>query len=240
MEIHGLSDKGLKRENNEDSFIFNKKGKYAIVADGMGGHLGGEVASDMCTRRLSELINGQAYCFTDYHMIAGCLESSVVKINSEIHQRSLEEEDLRGMGTTLSCMIEFKGRIIWLNVGDSRIYQVRKEEIRQLTQDDSLVEELYRKGEITKSEQRIHPLKNVITKAIGTEAGISLKAQEAEYNKNDYYILCSDGLCDMLEDEEILKIILENKKPKRICMKLIRQANENGGRDNITVVVLRF
>jgi protein phosphatase len=240
MEIYGLSDVGLKRENNEDSFRFSKAGKYGIVADGMGGHLGGEVASEMCTVSLSEMIEKQLSSFNDPESVGNFLIAAVSEINNNIFRRSREQSELHGMGTTLSCMVEFDGRVILMNVGDSRIYRVRKGEISQVTQDDSIVWELFLKGEITRWEQRVHPLKNVITKAIGTERDINLSVEEMEYLPDDYYILCTDGLTDMLEDEEILKITTENKKPAKICRKLIKQANQNGGRDNITVVVVKL
>jgi serine/threonine protein phosphatase PrpC len=240
MEIYGLSDKGLKRENNEDSFLVSKKRRYAIVADGMGGYLGGEVASSMCTKRLSDLIDNMAEPPSDINALKGFLENAVEKINDEIYQRSIADSNLHGMGTTVSFLIEYDMKILYLNIGDSRIYYVRNDKLVQLSKDDSVVGELFYNGEISKDEMRIHPLRHIITKALGTTTSVSFNAQVTDYLKNDYFILCSDGLNDMLEDTEILELILKQKKPKRICQKLIKLANEHGGRDNITVVVCKF
>lgn len=237
MELFGKSDKGLKRENNEDNFFFSKKGRYAIVADGMGGHLGGEIASAMCTDLLSNFINNIVNDPRGKIDVQSLIESELATINKRIYQSSLDDKKLSGMGTTLSFLMEYNGRILYLNVGDSRIYQVRDKKITQITTDDSLVNELYSKGEITKEEQRFHPLKNVITRAIGTSSIITVTVREIEYKKNDCYILCSDGLSDMIQDEEILKVVDKYKKPERICVELINLANKYGGVDNITAVI---
>jgi protein phosphatase len=240
MEIFGLSDKGMKRTNNEDSFIISSRGNYALIADGMGGHLGGEVASSMCTDHLSRFFDVE---FTKPYKNVDSeesIKSEVIKINKEINLRAMETPELTGMGTTLAFIIELNDRIFYLNVGDSRIYLVRENKIVQLTEDDSVVHDLFRKGQITHAEKRFHPLKNVITKAIGTNANLTINHHYTDFVKGDYFILCTDGLSDMLEDDKILKVILDNKRPKRICEKLVHQANLNGGKDNITVVVCKF
>jgi len=133
MEIYGISDKGMKRTNNEDSFIISTRKKYAIVADGMGGHLGGEVASSICTERFSKFLDFQYSNSVDGVDLADHFISEVIKINEEIYQRSLSSSDLTGMGTTLSFLMELNGRIIYLNVGDSRIYLVRDRIITQIS-----------------------------------------------------------------------------------------------------------
>lgn len=240
MEIQGLSDKGLQRENNEDSFYINQKMKVAIVADGMGGRLGGEVASEMCTSMLSITIEKNRASITDPDTLAEFLISSFIEVNKAIYDRSKNDISLKGMGSTLSLLMEFDNEMLIINIGDSRIYRLRDKAITQLTKDDSLVNELFEKGEITKETMRMHPLKNVITKSMGTNPIIPIAAQWVNILPGDYYILCSDGLTDMLMDYEICEIVIDGRKPRKICKKLINKANEYGGRDNITVVCWKY
>jgi serine/threonine protein phosphatase PrpC len=240
MEIYGISDKGMKRSTNEDSFVISARGKYAIVADGMGGHLGGEVASSMCTDRLSKFLDMHySKPFNNNIDPEEYFKSEVIQINKEINKRARESIELTGMGTTLSFLMEFNSRIVYINVGDSRIYLVRESKITQLTEDDSVVNDLFKKGKITLEEKRFHPLKNIITKAVGTNAELIVNQYYTDFLKSDYFVMSTDGLNDMVEDDEILKAILDYKRPKRICEKLVSKANLYGGRDNITVVVCK-
>lgn len=240
MEIQGLSDKGLQRENNEDSFYINQKMKVAIVADGMGGRLGGEVASEMCTSMLSIAIEKNRTSITDPDTLAEFLVSSFIEVNKAIYDRSKSEISLKGMGSTVSLLMNVDKEMLIINIGDSRIYRLRDKALTQLTKDDSLVNELFEKGEITKEILRTHPLKNVITKSMGTNPVIPVESQRVDILPGDYYILCSDGLTDMLMDYEICEIVIDGRKPRKICKKLIKKANECGGRDNITVVCWKY
>lgn len=240
MELSGLTDKGLKRTNNEDSFVISKKWKYIILADGMGGHLGGEVASSTITRQLSKFIENSfpAVIYDPDAMLK--IASEIDEINKSILKQGSENTGLKGMGATLSFLLVLENKVGYINVGDSRIYQVRDDKIQQLSEDDSVVNDLFRNGMISSSERRLHPLKNIITKAIGTDAGLSVKPQYADFLKNDLFILCSDGLSDMIEDDEILETVLKHRNTGRICKELINKANKYGGRDNITVVVCKI
>jgi len=194
----------------------------------------------MCTDRISELIDSGKESYFDMHSLKTFLKCVTEKTNYEIYQRSMQEDNLRGMGTTLSLLMEYNRKVIILNVGDSRIYLIRNNKIIQLSKDDSVVGDLFNKGEISKNELRTHPLRHVLTKAVGTTSSLSFNIQDYDCLKNDYFILCTDGLNEMMEDTEILELILQQKKTNRICQKLIQRANEYGGIDNITVVVYKF
>ena len=238
MKIAVISDKGRKRENNEDSYFINKKIKFAIVADGMGGHQAGEKASKLCVQLISEAMENDLKFIKDENKLKDFMKKTILKMNDEIYNKSTEDHNLKGMGTTLSFIYKLDNKILYSNVGDSRIYLIRNNEIEQITLDDSVVAELISKGEITREEVKNHPLRHMITKAIGTTKGLVSEIQFKEYQKMDYFLLCTDGLTDMLEDDDILNTVIKNKRPHKICKELVRKANENGGNDNITAVVI--
>ena len=240
MEICGLSDIGLVRDHNEDSFLISADKKYAMVADGMGGHLGGEVASAMCTSAMQEFLNSNHQAPSDTESLKNHLQSIVSQLNTAVYKRSASDPSLHGMGSTLTFFMERDSLIFWLNVGDSRIYRIRNQAIIQLTDDDSVVAELVRRGDISKQEQRYHPLKYIISKAIGISPELSLEVFSDSIQNDDLYVLCSDGLTDMLTDDTILQIAESRTPLHERCKAMITAANEQGGRDNITVILIQI
>lgn len=236
------SDVGKVRLNNEDAFYFPQNGseflELYIVADGMGGHQGGEIASQIAVKEVSSYINSNLSRDCDAQKVKSILESSIVKANSKILSLSSENQGLSGMGTTITIVL-FHNECLYIgHVGDSRAYRIRENHIKQLTKDHSLVWQLAEEGRITMEETKTHPMKNVITKALGTDEFVEPDILKFDLKNNDVIILCSDGLTNML-DNDIIKDIVCSLEPEQAALELIEQANSEGGEDNITVGIIK-
>lgn len=236
------TDPGCQRELNEDQIFFHrpddpallkKKGLLVLVADGMGGHSAGEVASGMAV----EIIN-RAY-FDDASTPGAALKSALQQANSEIHKASLGQDGLRGMGTTCTALVLQNGSAVAAHVGDSRLYLVRGGQIYLMTEDHSEVMEMVKRGLISLEEARHHPDKNVILRAIGSHPEVQVSTWDEPFptREGDRFLLCSDGLYDLVEDDEIKRVI-EQSQPAEACESLIALAKERGGHDNISVAVV--
>ncbi len=234
MISYGISDKGRKRNINEDSFFFDSDKGVFIVADGMGGHLAGEEASKIAVDTISKfLVNASTN-------IESIIEKSITTTNNIIHSKSEIDSKFKGMGTTLTCAV-FRNKKLYVgHVGDSRLYQLRDDRLSLLTDDHSKVWEFYKEGLITRDEARTHPYKNVITRGVGIKPEVDIDAFTInDLEVGDIYLLCSDGLNDMVSDEEIRDVLAkENTGIEDKAGELIRIANSNGGKDNITAVLL--
>jgi len=241
----GYTDKGLVRKINEDNWYVNEpspisKTFYAIVADGMGGHNAGEVASNIATISISEYINKRYSDELSYDDLKGLLLKAVEEANKNIFAESQYSQEKTGMGTTLVMCFIINNKVIVTHVGDSRVYIVRKDAIYKITKDHSLVAQLVEEGKITEKEAHNHPQKNVITRALGTDATVDIDMCEFDLEDDDYILLCTDGLSNMLTDDEILKTIIESENVIISPKNLVDRANEKGGTDNITAVVLKY
>jgi protein phosphatase len=240
---------GRVRKNNEDAFIANPALGIFAVADGMGGHASGEVASRMAVDSLQESIAraGQAKeapLSEDRTAVlsspANVLVNGIRLANQRIHKSSLEKREYKGMGTTLVAVYFSDSSSIVAHVGDSRIYQIRGQAIEQLTEDHSLVWEQYKQGLIAKEALSSSPFKNVVTRALGLQPTVDVEVKELGTQPRDCLILCSDGLSDMVPDEEMLKAVNEASGDLTGgCRELIRLANQRGGKDNITVLLIQ-
>jgi len=235
------SDVGKVRTNNEDAYYFPKESgnfpELYIVADGMGGHVGGEIASEIAVNEVSSYINSNLSPDSDSQRVKCILEASIISANNKILSFALQHRMYSGMGTTITIALFHKGSLFIGHVGDSRAYRIRDDRIEQLTRDHSLVWQLAEEGRITMEEAENHPLKNIITKALGAEEKIEPDIMEFDLKDNDIIILCSDGLTNML-DNNIIKRIALSFKPEEAALKLIEKANLNGGLDNITVGII--
>tara|TARA_A100001037_G_scaffold79540_2_gene71567 strand:- start:2354 stop:3499 length:1146 start_codon:yes stop_codon:yes gene_type:complete len=228
----GATHVGLVRQSNQDNFAF-REGTF-VLADGMGGHQGGEVASFEATSTILE--SGKINSVAD-------MVKSVSKANQAILKRAKKEDNLSGMGTTVCVLSEIVGttgkkRIGIANVGDSRIYRLGKSELTQITQDHSLVGDLVRTGELTQEEAARHPQRNILTRALGIEQDLVIDTWELNPVAGDKYLLCSDGLFNEIDDEKIAQILMEDTELEKIAQNLIDHALEAGGHDNITALVL--
>lgn len=238
MKFYAITDIGRKRELNEDYIYTSGQPIGAlpnlfIVADGMGGHKAGDYASMHTVDRFVEVIRELG----EEHGVQDAINEAVTAANAYIYQRSRENSNLSGMGTTLVLASCIGNEVIVANIGDSRLYLVN-DAMTQITRDHSLVEEMVTLGGIDREMARNHPDKNIITRAVGVKEEVAADFFEVDLTKGDKLLLCSDGLTNMLRDEEIHQIIQENKELEQAAKALIDAANENGGRDNIAVVLV--
>jgi protein phosphatase len=246
----GLSDVGLQREHNEDSFIVLNDFDLYVVADGMGGHRAGDVASRIATETIGEFFKSTAnddvtwpfHFDTNLSEEENRLLTGIRVANRQIFERSTRSRECQGMGTTVvSVMFSGRKQRIYIgHVGDSRCYRVRHGKIQQLTRDHSLVNDyLVAMPDLT-DEQRSELPKNVITRALGMQDQVIVDLQHDDPVLGDVYVICSDGLSGMLTDEEIERIVTTSPDIRSACRKLIEKANDQGGEDNITAVLIKI
>jgi len=241
MDACSRTDIGRKRVVNQD-YVFGSKEAVGelpnlfIVADGMGGHNAGEYASKFCVDTFVELIS-QSREIT----LIGKMEKAITETNRMLREKAAEDESLSGMGTTFVACSVCEDMVYVANIGDSRLYLIEEGEIRQITVDHSLVEEMLRNGEIDRQEARFHPNKNIITRALGVTKNVVPDFFEVTARSGSILLLCSDGLSNMLDDEEMKRIVTAwQDEIQKAADALIERANENGGRDNIAVVLVKL
>lgn len=235
------TDVGSVRSDNQDSVysdILAEECGLFIVADGMGGHLGGKTASSMAIDIISQTINKNFNVTLRSGEIKRLLIDSVNEANSVIYKKSLTDPELEGMGTTLVVMLISGNTMYTVSVGDSRAYVFNEGRMYQITNDHSLVADLVSKGVISNEEAKLHPQKNVITRAVGSEEDVFSDYFETNLNSGNVVLACSDGLHNVLSDSEIAKVISDDEENP--ANKLISLANERGGNDNITVVAVKI
>jgi serine/threonine protein phosphatase PrpC len=228
----GLTQTGHVRRNNEDSYLI--RGDLFMIADGMGGAAAGEVASAMCAQAFAEidLIRSRG---------DGALRDAIVVANTRIHERAASDPAASGMGTTVTAaLVESDGRVALANVGDSRAYLLREGALRRLTEDHSVVAELVATGQISDWEASSHPQRNVVTRVLGAEATVQVDTFWLDAQDGDVVLLCSDGLTDMVAEEEFAKLLAADKSCEQIARDLVRAALAQGGEDNVTTVLFRI
>jgi protein phosphatase len=230
--VGATTDVGRVRERNEDGFI-NREPLFA-VADGMGGHRGGGVASQVALEVLSRM-EGDSMAGDG---AAEGLADMLIQANDAVLERASEEPRLTGMGTTLTAVLVQPGKIHVAHVGDSRAYLLRDGSLRQLTEDHSLVQRMVNEGKLTPEEAEVHPHRSVLTRALGVEAGLEVDSETVEVRPGDRILLCSDGLTTMIPEEAIQRIVAEQDDPQRAAEALVAAANAAGGADNITALLL--
>jgi len=223
------TDVGRVRTNNEDSMVVSRH--LFAVADGMGGHQGGEVASDLALQTLEST-------FTE-STTEGLLEAAR-GANDAVYERGSSDPQLHGMGTTLVAIapMDDADAVAWINVGDSRLYLLRDGDLTQVSEDHSLVQEAVRAGDLSPEEAQVHPQRNIVTRALGLDPDVAIDGDRIDCVSGDRYLLCSDGLFDYVENARISATLRRLDDPTEAAQELVRLANEAGGRDNITVVVV--
>jgi PPM family protein phosphatase len=226
IEVGSATDIGRVRERNEDSVLVDPP--LYVVADGMGGHRGGQVASQVALETMGELAAEGP----------GSLADHVRRANRAVWDRSVEDERLSGMGTTLTAARIDGGSALIAHVGDSRAYLLRDGMLRQLTTDHTLVDRMVKSGEITEAEADVHPHKNVLTRALGTDEQVEVDEDSIALLDGDRLLLCSDGLTGMVTEDQIQAILENSDHPQQAADRLVKAANRAGGIDNISVVVL--
>lgn len=238
MKTFSITDVGQKRKLNEDAMYTSENPvgnlpNLFIVADGMGGHNAGEYASSYAVKVVVDTVSDIKI---DIEPVS-IFEKAIQKANDIVLKRAAEDETKSGMGTTIVTATIVGNKLYVANVGDSRLYTVGSQ-IRQITRDHSLVEDLVRLGEVDKEDAKDHPDKNIITRAIGANRNLVVDFFEVELDREDYVLICSDGLTNMVEDNEIRNIIMGQRDIAEMAERLVETANRNGGKDNITVVVI--
>lgn len=248
IEVANISDTGLKRPHNEDSAVTDSALGLAVVADGMGGYKAGEVASAIAAQLiLNEVRAGVASGDVNAKASGAGLSratmvirEAVAKANAEVFRTAQEVPQCQGMGTTVVVVFYHGDKVSIAHVGDSRVYRLRGNEFKQITRDHSLIQELIDRGFFTPEEAAENTPKNLVTRALGIEQSVEVDVQEQDLEAGEIYLLCSDGLNDMVDDEEIhLTLSKYSANLVQAATELVRLANENGGKDNVSVVLVR-
>ncbi|GAA4655113.1 Stp1/IreP family PP2C-type Ser/Thr phosphatase [Anaerocolumna aminovalerica] len=240
MRAFSITDIGEKRQINQD-YVFCEENPVGglpnlfIVADGMGGHKAGDYASRFCVEAFTENIKNSKQ---DTHI--GMISEALQKTNDSLLKEAEDNNELEGMGTTFVAGTILKDVLYVTNIGDSRLYIIN-EDIKQITVDHSLVEEMVQTGEIDRKDMRFHPNKNIITRALGASKNVIPDYFEVNLETDDTILMCSDGLSNMVEDHEIMAIVKEYPDNLQLAAKeLVKKANENGGKDNISIIIVKL
>lgn len=239
MQIFSKTDRGRVRTDNQDAYFAGKitdDSVFAVVCDGMGGANAGNVASELAVRHISEYVIRSYRDGMDMTDTEKTLKNAIVSANISLYDKAVNNAELAGMGTTAVAAFVKDGTAVIAHVGDSRIYLVNGE-IKQLTRDHSVVQSLIESGKITPEDAKVHPRKNVITRALGAEEDVAVDSDCLNLSNGDTLLLCSDGLTNFLDDKDILKVF-QNNDISAVAERLVEEANENGGGDNITVVTV--
>jgi len=247
LRTSGISDIGLQREGNEDSLLVEDSLGLYIVADGMGGHLAGEVASKVAVEMInksyrkwlmSETPEDELFGYPDRSLSrpGNYILSSIRLANRVIYEMAVEYDQYHGMGTTVSIVLITSGLVVAANVGDSRIYMVRDGRLERLSKDHTIVSEQVEMGVMSAEEAAVSPLKHILTRNLGSAENVDAEIFEIEPSNKDRLILCSDGLTDLVSDEEILAVTKKAEDPENLCEKFVQLARSRGAHDNTTVV----
>lgn len=233
----GRTDVGVIRSGNEDSLILVPDRGIFVVADGMGGHAAGEVASEMAVRFVARELESLRGLSDE--QVADRMRGAIRAANGAIFQRTLTEHDKRGMGTTVTALTLFGTRFLIGQVGDSRAYLLRDSRLSQLTKDHSYVQEQVDAGYLTPEQARTHPYSNVITRCVGANSDVMPDIYVGTVKESDVFLLASDGLTGMLEDYQLQELLSPDRMPQEEVDALIAEANRHGGLDNITAIIVR-
>ena len=249
LEIASCTDPGMVRSHNEDSIASDREKGLVVLADGMGGYNAGEVASGMATTvlvtELQQLLEKRGPSEIDGQdgqaVVQRLLREQIAKANTSIYQASQSQPQYAGMGTTLVVALFYDNKMTVAHIGDSRLYRLRADEFTQVTKDHSLLQEQIDSGMITPQQAKLSQNKNLVTRALGIDPMVEPEIHEYETQPGDIYLLCSDGLCDMVSDEDIDMVLQTLGANLKLCVQqLIQMANDNGGRDNVSVILVRI
>jgi protein phosphatase len=241
VKSYGLTDVGLVREKNEDVFAICKQDSLFVLADGMGGHRAGDVAAKAAVHGLCAILKDAIISNSGQsaESLAQEMKKAFTEVNRITYRMGQQDPYLKGMGTTLLCLLLLGDHAILGHIGDSRIYLFRDQKLTQMTQDHSLMRELMDMGQLKEEEIEGFMYKNILTRAIGTENQVEASIQIEHLSHGDTYLLCSDGLTDHLSLEDLQAIFLNHSTPEKIAKQCMRIAKERGGHDNITLLIVQ-
>src|SRR5687768_16757480 len=247
VKAYGATHVGRQRQHNEDAFLVEDEACLFLVADGMGGHAAGEIASRIAVDSISEFIvhtkeddGTWPHAYDEqFRRSTNRLMAALRMANTRVLEAMRKDARLRGMGTTVVACMADDSMMSFAHVGDSRAYLIRDNQLSRITDDHSWVFEQVQAGMLTEAEAEKHPLRNVITRALGGALQVTPDASEIEIRSGDVYLLCSDGLTGMVPEEEILRLVTQNESLDDACAQLIEAANARGGLDNITAVLVK-
>jgi len=238
METYGQTDIGLKRTSNEDVFLVDSHNGFCLLADGMGGEAAGEIASSIFAKSVCETFSQSLNRLT--LSASELVQMAFQTANSRIFDYAAKHSEYKGMGCTAEILMLSDDELVVGHIGDSRTYRFKNGKLRQLTRDHSLVQEKVEQGLITADEAKTHPLRNVISRAVGISHNLSLDIIRIKLQDNDLFLICSDGLTDMVSDDKIHDVLATNTDSKEKAQILVDLALKAGGFDNITVVLCRI
>ena len=241
-EFCALTDQGLVRKNNEDMVAFDQQTTLCLLADGMGGYKAGEVASAMAVNSLTQELNAwlmQAGQQVPVKELRRMMKVSVQSANQAIFEAGFNNPDHHGMGTTLVAGVFMNNRLVLGHVGDSRGYRLRRKTLLQITKDHSMLQEQLDAGMVTREQARVSPHRNLITRALGMDSVVLVDINEHRVEPGDLYLMCSDGLSDMVEQDVITDVLNASSPLVDKARALVQAANDNGGRDNISVLLVQ-
>lgn len=241
MKIYAKTDIGQVRQINQDAYYISEEKdnyKLCILADGMGGYTGGEIASRLACISAANYIKANFEESKEYSKeeLMEIIKNAMEQANKSVYEKSREERELEQMGTTLEVCLIYNNRVFIGHIGDSRIYRIRQEFMKKITIDHSYVQKLVKDGTITKEEALTHPKKNMLMKALGCEESIEPDVTVKNFNPGDIILICSDGLTNMIAEQEIYNIVKQDTE--NAVENLVKKANELGGYDNITVIII--
>lgn len=244
MEFFGITDTGKVRKDNQDSFISERVAGdriiTAIVCDGMGGEKAGATASKLASQRFFHVISTALEDESQEGEISDLLCQAVFEANTCVYEKSIEDESCSGMGTTIvAALCKESGETVVVNVGDSRAYLVSEKGIKRITRDHSLVQRMVSRGELTPEEARSHPKKNLITRALGVDKKVLSDVFTTRIEKGSTLLLCTDGLSNMIRDEELERTVKRHSDLESLCKELVELSYDRGAPDNVTAVVVR-
>ena len=240
MQIFGVTDRGCVREQNQDAFAYHMIAPdvgLAVVCDGMGGAKAGNIASTLAVSRFVSVFLGHDNS-GEPDRIRDALTDAAEQANREVYQRSLSDQDCRGMGTTVVAAYVTPEYALLMNEGDSRAYYLRSSGISLVTRAHSLVQQLLERGDITEEQARSHPQKNLITRALGVEPELKADLYDLNWSRGEFLLLCSDGLSNTLTDQELLYEVIHGGAPEDCCDRLLAIALQRGAPDNVTAVLI--
>ena len=236
-----LTDAGCQRQRNEDSYLVSPDSRVFAVADGMGGAVGGAMASKLTVEAIEKLWNDRPPHKSDKGEIKTWLDEAVSMANRSVWHVAEEDASVRGMGTTVVVAVQSEDNHLQIaHVGDSRAYLLREGKSVVLTNDHSVVQEMVRAGRLTEDQARINPYKNLITRCLGHDLEVEIDQTPVEIKAKDWVVLCSDGLPTVLRDEEICSVLQESQEPDGVCQVLVKRTLDGGAPDNVTVVVIQY